>query len=110
MTTVQRVRMTRWTGFGHDRLYVRGEEDEAVGWWDLLADEGHPESADDLARLTDAVTQWRAIEDASAATDGPAEAVEIPVDDVPAHLADEVDIDLESAECSGSFLPHYSGR
>ncbi len=100
--------MTRWTGFGHDRLYVRGDEDEAVGWWDLLADEGHPQDPADSARLTDAVMEWRAIESASAAPD--AVEAEAPVEDGPAQLADEVDIDLESAECSGSYLPHYSGR
>lgn len=110
MTTVQRVRMTRWTGFGHDRLYVRGDEDEAVGWWDLLADEGHPETAADLGRLTDAVMEWRAVESVSAATERPTETAETPAGEASTQLAEDVDIDLESAECSGSFLPHYSGR
>ncbi len=101
--------MTRWTGFGHDRLYVRGEDDEAVGWWDLLSDEGHPETADKAAWLADAVAEWRAIESASAVIEEPA-GTAAPAVAVPEPQADDIDVDLESAECAGPLLPHYSTR
>ncbi|WP_323417923.1 hypothetical protein [Propionicimonas sp.] len=99
--------MTRWTGFGQDRLYVRNDADEAVGWWDLLADEGHPQTAAQATGLAEAVAEWQAIEQAAvpAAPEPEPEPIVEPVPDEP---VDEAGLDLESPECFGSLLPHYA--
>lgn len=52
----------RWRRFGKDRLYVTREE-VLVGWWDLMADRGHPESPADEATLVAAVVKWRGEQD-----------------------------------------------
>jgi hypothetical protein len=48
----------RWKRYGKDRLYVTGVDARPVGWWDLLATEGHPESADLASALEGAVSAW----------------------------------------------------
>jgi Nuclease-related domain len=50
----------RWKRYGKDRLYVTGVDGRPVGWWDLLATEGHPESADLAFALDRAVSAWLA--------------------------------------------------
>ena len=52
--------VNRWRRFGMDRLYVEVPDGPKVGWWDLATDEAHPESPEDLARLTASVVRWRA--------------------------------------------------
>jgi hypothetical protein len=52
--------VTRWKRYGKDRLYVTGVDARPVGWWDLLATEGHPESADLASALDGAVSAWLA--------------------------------------------------
>jgi hypothetical protein len=64
MTTAA-VSVTRWRRYGKDRLYVEAWEGEKIGWWDLLTDEAHPSSPDQLEVLSQAVTSWR-IENQSA--------------------------------------------
>jgi hypothetical protein len=53
--------VTRWKRYGKDRVYVTGVEGRPVGWWDLLAMQGHPESADLTAALGGAVSTWLAM-------------------------------------------------
>ena len=43
------VVVNRWRRFGHDRLYVVHGDETKIGWWDLKADEGHPETPADEA-------------------------------------------------------------
>lgn len=53
------VTVQRWRRFGHDRLYVNRSDDVKVGWWDLIADEGHPERPQDAEALAEAVVVWK---------------------------------------------------
>jgi hypothetical protein len=58
------VIVDRWKRYGKDRLYVTlpssdGGEGVKVGWWDLVADEAHPESSEHAALLDEAVARWR---------------------------------------------------
>jgi len=58
------VIVDRWKRYGKDRLYVTlaspdGGDGVKVGWWDLLADEAHPESPEHAALLDEAVARWR---------------------------------------------------
>lgn len=55
--------VTRWKRYGKDRLYVTGVDARPFGWWDLLAAEGHPESADLASALDGAVSAWLARDD-----------------------------------------------
>lgn len=52
------MEITRWRRFGHDRLFVK-DGDVQLGWWDLVADEGHPENGASLDDLTAAVEEKR---------------------------------------------------
>lgn len=54
MTTV-----TRWRRYGKDRLYVSGADGVALGWFDLLTDQPHPEKPAHLDQLTVAVRTWQ---------------------------------------------------
>ncbi len=54
------LQVNRWRRFGKDRLYVSHGDEVKVGWWDLTADEGHPETPSDAAALIEAVTNWKA--------------------------------------------------
>src|ERR1035437_2526826 len=58
---VPNLTVTRWKRYGKDRLYVTGVDRCPIGWWDLLAIEGHPESADLAAALDGAVSTWLAM-------------------------------------------------
>jgi hypothetical protein len=49
----------RWRRFGHDRLYVTDPDGQQVGWADLSTDLLHPASPDDLAALSEAVSEWK---------------------------------------------------
>jgi hypothetical protein len=58
------VIVDRWKRYGKDRLYVTlpspdGGEGIKVGWWDLVADEAHPEAPEHAALLVEAVARWR---------------------------------------------------
>ena len=59
---VPNLTVTRWKRYGKDRVYVTGVEGRPVGWWDLVAMQGHPESADLAAALDGAVSAWLAVE------------------------------------------------
>ncbi len=37
--------IARWRKYGNDRLYVAHADGTKVGYWDLVTDEAHPESA-----------------------------------------------------------------
>jgi hypothetical protein len=58
---VPNLSVTRWKRYGKDRVYVTGVEGLPVGWWDLLAMQGHPESADLAAALDGVVSTWLAM-------------------------------------------------
>src|SRR5664280_265673 len=58
---VPNLTVTRWKRYGKDRVYVTGVEGRPVGWWDLLAMQGHPESADLASALDGAVSTWLAM-------------------------------------------------
>lgn len=50
-----------WHRKGHHRLYVRRPSDRAsIGYWDLAANEPHPNHPGDLDILLRRVRQWRA--------------------------------------------------
>jgi hypothetical protein len=51
--------VNRWKRYGKDRLYVSRSDEAKVGWWDLISEEAHPETADDLSDLTLAVENWK---------------------------------------------------
>lgn len=59
--------VNRWRRYGKDRLYIEDADGAKVGWWDLLTDEGHPESEGDQELLAEAVQRWRADEGRSGA-------------------------------------------
>lgn len=79
--------VNRWKRYGKDRLYVTLPDETKVGFWDLVAGEGHPESPKHLPVLLAAVEAWKAEQDAedagvssptpvvTSAVDGPAPAV-----------------------------------
>lgn len=52
--------VTRWSRFGSDRLYVRDDYGNDIGWWDLKGDKGHPADPLVAGELDDAVAAWRA--------------------------------------------------
>ena len=45
--------IARWRKYGNDRLYVALADGTKVGYWDLVTDEPHPETAE-LAPVLDA--------------------------------------------------------
>lgn len=51
--------VNRWRRYGKDRLYVEDHAGVKVGWWDLVADDGHPEAPEHAAVLAAAVERWR---------------------------------------------------
>ncbi len=51
--------VNRWRRYGKDRLYVTRADGTPVGWWDLVADDGHPETAADAEALAESVSAWR---------------------------------------------------
>jgi hypothetical protein len=50
--------IARWRKFGKDRLYVALADGTKVGYWDLVTDEPHPESASLAALLARAHEAW----------------------------------------------------
>lgn len=48
--------LLRWRRHGKDRLYVTRADGSKVGYWDLMTDEAHPETPDQVGLLTAAVT------------------------------------------------------
>ena len=50
--------MNRWKRYGKDRLYVTTHDETKVGFWDLITNEGHPESPELLPALLRAVEDW----------------------------------------------------
>lgn len=55
--------VNRWRRYGKDRLYVISADGTKIGFWDLVAGEGHPESPEDLPALVAAVEGWQAARD-----------------------------------------------
>lgn len=53
------VGVTRWRRYGKDRLYVKGDDGDDLGWWDLQDNTSHPVTPQTLSLLLDAVTAWR---------------------------------------------------
>lgn len=53
------VQVNRWRRFGKDRLYITDGDEVKVGWWDLNADAGYPESPGDAEALAEAVAAWK---------------------------------------------------
>jgi hypothetical protein len=52
------LRVNRWKRYGKDRLYVTTDDGETtIGWWDLVTDEGHPETRNTPKR---SCWRWRA--------------------------------------------------
>lgn len=60
LMTDSQCRVNRWHRYGKDRLYVTKPDGRKIGWWDLIADQGHPESPHLDTALLEAVTSWRA--------------------------------------------------
>ena len=54
------MKVTRWTRYGHDRLYLKAEDGADLGWWDLKAQEAHPTSAGTDELLATIAAEWRA--------------------------------------------------
>lgn len=52
--------VNRWRRYGNDRLYVEFPDGTKVGYWDLLADTGHPASPEHHSVLLRAVADWHA--------------------------------------------------
>lgn len=52
--------VTRWRRYGKDRLYVERPDGTKVGFYDLVASMGHPESPEGGSALLAAVTAWMA--------------------------------------------------
>jgi Nuclease-related domain len=64
--------ITRWRRYGKDRLYVARADGTKVGWWDLQADEGHPEDEAYAVEFGEAVRRWRDEAASDQPTDAPA--------------------------------------
>jgi hypothetical protein len=56
----QELVVTRWRRYGKDRLYVSLADGSKVGYWDLVADEAHPETPDVGDLLAAARSSWEA--------------------------------------------------
>jgi len=50
--------IARWRRYGNDRLYVALADGSKVGYWDLVTDEPHPETAAFAEVLTQAHEAW----------------------------------------------------
>lgn len=59
--------VNRWKRYGKDRLYVALPDETKVGFWDLVAEEGHPESPEHLPALRAALENWKAEQDVDGA-------------------------------------------
>lgn len=54
------VKVTRWTRYGHDRLYLKADDGADLGWWDLKAHQAHPTPAGTEELLATIASDWRA--------------------------------------------------
>lgn len=54
------MNVTRWTRYGHDRLYVKADDGVNLGWWDLQASQAHPTSAGTGELLANIAADWAA--------------------------------------------------
>jgi hypothetical protein len=54
------VTIARWRKYGQDRLYVACADGSRVGYWDLVADEPHPEKPELAGVLELAHRRWGA--------------------------------------------------
>jgi len=102
----------RWKRYGKDRLYVTGVDGRPVGWWDLLATQGHPESADLASALDGAVSAWLARDGQTAAfamaqdVAEPAQTAQVSgVDSLPS-AGTEADVELIPAPAPRSSVEH----
>lgn len=68
LTVVSITTVTRWRRYGKDRLYVTDAAGLKVGWFDLVADQPHPETPMRLGELAAAVQTWQATDIPVAAT------------------------------------------
>jgi hypothetical protein len=85
-----------------DRLYVTGVDARPIGWWDLLALEGHPESADLAAALDGAVSTWLAMAGKTTSVEM-AQGVADPV--APAQVFDVVSLSSAEPEPDVELIP-----
>lgn len=99
--------VTRWKRYGKDRLYVTGVDGRPIGWWDLLATQGHPESGDLASALNGAVSAWLA-------TDGQTTGIEMAhrVADqaATAQVSDVVSVSSAGAEPELKLIPAPTPR
>lgn len=105
--------VSRWRRYGKDRLYVTGEDGTKVGWWDLVADEPHPEVPEHLPTLVSAVDAWRASEGSEPAAEDPADAptAASPVPDLSAltpEIVDAILAEFEAPTPEQTSLPEAS--
>jgi hypothetical protein len=89
-----RLTVTRWRRFGHDRLYVSFDGAQ-VGWWDLLAGEPHPDTPHFLPALYTARAHWR--------SSGPVLAMEAPTSEI-SIAAVRPDRDLAAQEPAAALV------
>lgn len=54
------VKVTRWTRFGNDRLYVQADDGVELGWWDLQTGRAHPGCAGTVELLSHVAADWKA--------------------------------------------------
>lgn len=69
--------VTRWSRYGHDRLYVKADDGVDLGWWDIGASRAHPTSAGSAELLAHIAADWTA--NRLDSTPRPHHAVSIPV-------------------------------
>ena len=68
MQTSPGVTIARWRKYGRDRLYVALADGTRLGYWDLVADEPHPERPELALVLESAYLLW-ATDRAAASTE-----------------------------------------
>lgn len=61
------MEVTKWTRFGHRRLYVKDDAGNAMGWWDLTEHQAHPVAPEFQDVIREAAASWGCREAASAA-------------------------------------------
>jgi hypothetical protein len=58
MLRTNEMTVTRWRRYGNDRLYVAQDDGVKIGYWDLIADEGHPTRPELLPVLEATYADW----------------------------------------------------
>ena len=99
---VPNLTVTRWKRYGKDRLYVTGVEGRSIGWWDLLAMQGHPESADLASALDGAVSTWLAM---AGKTTGVEMAQGVAEPALTSQVSDVVSLSSAGAEPDAELIP-----